>query len=120
MLFYHASDRDIKRPNPLVLQQVSREWPVVPAFYANSLTCLDDYGKNLYSFNLSEDTTYLQMSYKMYVGIKNTNEYKSGLYDMAKRAGVDALWRTHSGGDTSLIVLNFNKIENWQLTSTSG
>lgn len=117
MKFYHCTNR-IKVPDPLKIRQAGTDYPVLPAMYANSVP-QHDYGKNVYAFNMAEDTTYFLMSSKMYMGMRFDKNYRAGFFDALKRAGYEAAYRLQPEGDTTLVILNFDKIENWELTDLS-
>jgi len=102
-------------PDPLKIKPAGRDYPVLPAMYANSQP-LHTYGKNAYSFNLSPQAKVFTMSSKMYMGMRFNPDYRAGFFDALIRAGYDAAKRLQSEGDTTLVVLNFDKIENWSLT----
>lgn len=116
-MFYHCADR-IKVPDRFKIKQAGTDYPVIPALYANTEPQWA-YGKNAYSFNLASDTNWFPMSAKMYIGMRFNKEYRAGFFDALVRAGYDVAYRLQAEGDTTLVVLNFEKIENWLLTNQS-
>ena len=117
MLFYHCTDR-IKVPDPMKINPAGQDIPVIPAMYANT-TPLHLYGKNAYSFNLNAQAKVLEMSNKMYTGMRMYPDYRAGFFDALKRAGYDAAKRLQREGDTTLVVINFDVIENWKLSGVA-
>ena len=114
MKFYHCTDRIWPWPHQLHLPRSTNDVPVIPVLFANS-TPLHLYGKNAYQFEL-EEAKILNMSHKVYAMMRDNTDYRAGCYDTARRGGYDALQRHQSEGDTTLAVLNFDKIVNWRLT----
>jgi len=115
VIFYHCTDRVWDWPHQLHLPRSRNDIPVIPVLFANSVP-QSTYGNRAYGFELSEDTVFLSMSNKVYSCMRESPEYRAGAYDTARRLGVDALFRTQTEGDTTLCVINFDRIINWSLT----
>lgn len=114
---FHSSDYKIAAPDPLIAAKYCPKFdghPIV-ALFSNTCFHLSVYGKNLYRFTLAPDAKVLEMDLQMYEQVRLSHAYRAGLFTAARACGIQAFRRSHSGSDTSVVVLDFEIIENWTL-----